>query len=49
MVKPHSNGNLHHPLDDEKFVKRCYAHACDTTEGYKDWVYHIYILSVPVK
>ena len=44
LVRLHNNDDPHHPFDDEEFVKRRYAHACKTSEGYKEWVYPIYLL-----
>ena len=44
LQRLYNNNNLHHPFDDEDFVKRCYAHASETTNGYMDWIYPIYLL-----
>jgi hypothetical protein len=39
-----SNENLYDPFDDEDFVKKCYDHASETTKGYMEWVYPMYLL-----
>ena len=40
----YSNVELEDPFDDENFTKKCYDHASETTRGYKNWVYSMYLL-----
>jgi hypothetical protein len=39
-----NNPELDDPFDDENFTKKCYDHASETTRGYKNWVYSMYLL-----